>query len=220
MSGTLVAVCVVGKTHYDVRKDGPTGIDKRPVDGQVGIGPLGVDGDKQYETGHGGANQAVYAYDRAEARRWAAELGREVPPGAFGENLAIEGMPVTDAVIGERWLVGDPDHGVLLEVTAPRTPCRTFQAWMDEPRWVKRFTAQGDVGAYLRVLRPGTVRAGDLITVLERPAHGVTVREAFQAADADPRRLRRLLDEGERLHPQLVGKLRKVLDRLSVQPDR
>jgi MOSC domain-containing protein YiiM len=221
MSGTLVAVCAVGKTHYNVRKDGATGIDKRPVDGPVRVGPLGVEGDKQYEAGHGGANQAIYAYDRAEAQRWAAKLGREVPPGAFGENFAVEGMPVTDAVIGERWLIGDPDgEGVLLEVTAPRTPCQTFQAWMGEPQWVKRFTAQADVGAYLRVLRPGTVRAGDPISVVARPAHGVTAREVFRAADTDPRRLRRLLDEGEQLHPFLVVKVSKVLDRLAVHPDR
>jgi MOSC domain-containing protein YiiM len=96
-------------------------------------------------------------------------------------------------------------------VTAPRVPCQIFQAWMGEPHWVKRFTTQGDVGAYLRVLRPGTVRAGDPIDVLDRPAHGVTVREVFNAADADPDRLRRLLDEGGRLHPSLVTKVNKVL---------
>lgn len=218
MSGTLIAVCAVARTRYDVRKDGATGIDKRPLAGPVGVDRLGVVGDKQYEAGHGGENQAVYAYDRAAAGRWADELGRELPPGSFGENFAVAGLAVTDAVIGERWLVGgDPDESVLLEVTAPRTPCRTFQAWMGEPQWVKRFTARGDVGAYLRVLRVGTVRAGDPIEVLTRPAHGVTVREVFQAADTDPARLRRLLDEGERLHPSLVAKVDKVLERLAVQ---
>ena len=219
MSGTLIAVCAVGRTRYDVRADGPTAIDKRPLAGAAEIGPLGVGGDKQYDAGHGGMSQAVYAYDRAEAQRWAAELGREIPPGGFGENLAIAGLPVTDAVIGERWLVGDPDDGVLLEVTAPRTPCQTFQAWMGLPKWVKRFTAQGDVGAYLRVLRPGTVRAGDPVEVTSRPAHGVTVREVFNATSTDPARLRRLLDEGEQLHPHLVAKVHKVLERRAAQPD-
>jgi len=216
MKGTLIAVCAVGRTRYDVRHDGPTAIDKRPLSGPVEIDRLGVVGDKQYEAGHGGEDQAVYAYDRAAAEWWAAELGRPIPPGTFGENLSVTDLAVTDAVIGERWLIGDdPDHGVVLEVTAPRTPCRTFQTWMDEPHWVKRFTARGDVGTYLRVQRAGTVQAGDPIEVLDRPSHGVTVREVFQATGADPARLRRLLDEGERLHPSMVAKVCKALDRLA-----
>jgi MOSC domain-containing protein YiiM len=209
MSGTLIAVCCIGQTHYGFGHEGATGIDKRPQPGPVVIERNGVVGDKQFAAGHGGEHQAVYAYDRAEAQRWAAQLGREIPPGMFGENLAVAGMAVTDAVIGERWRVGS-DPGVVLEVTAPRIPCRIFQAWMGEPQWIKRFTAQSDVGAYLRVLRPGTVRAGDPIDVLERPAHGVTVREVFNAADTD--RLRRLLDEGERLYPHLVARITKVLE--------
>lgn len=221
MIGTLIAVCAAGTLRPDIRKDDLTGIDKRPLDGPVWIGPLGVDGDKQVGAGHGGTEQAVYAYAREEAARWADELRREVPPGTFGENLATMGMPVTDAVIGEQWLVGaDPEAGALLEVSAPRTPCPTFQAWMDQPHWVKRFASRGDVGVYLRVLRPGTVEAGESIEVLRRPAHGVTAREVFDAyhgKHSDPERMRRLLDEGERLHPRMVSMIVKVLDRLAQQ---
>ena len=217
MTGTLSAVCAVGQIHHDIRKNGggKTAIDKRPLDGPVRIEPLGVDVDTQCDKpSHGGPDQALYAYAREDAARWAEELGRDVPPGTFGENLAVQGMPVTDAVIGEQWLIGDdPDRGVLVEVTAPRTPCQTFQAWMGEQQWVKRFTARGDVGAYLRVLRSGTVQAGDPIQIQHRPSHGVTVREAFNAQDTDPDRLRRLLAEGDRLHVQLVHKVRKALDR-------
>jgi MOSC domain-containing protein YiiM len=227
MSGTLIAVCRLGQTHHGLGKDGATGIDKRPLPGPVAIEHGGVAGDRQYSPQHGGEYQAIYAYDRAEAQRWAAELGREIPAGTFGENFAVAGIQVTDAVIGERWLVGG-EHGVLLMVTAPRIPCKIFQAWMGEPQWVKRFTAQGDVGAYLRVLRPGTVRAGDPIEVLDRPAHGVTAREVFNAAarggqiagaaggsrtaGTDHSRLRRLLDEGEQLSPKLIARLNKLLD--------
>jgi len=210
MSGTLIAVCSMSQIHYDIREDGATGIDKQPLSGPVAIGPSGVLGDEHFHPKHGGENKAIYAYDQAEAQRWAAELGREIPPGTFGENFTVIGMPVTDAVIGERWLVGG-DPGVVLEATVPRMPCQTFQAWMGEPHWVKRFTAQGDVGVYLRVLQPGTVRAGDPIDVLDRPAHGVTAREVFNAAGTEPARLRRLLDEGQRLHPGLVEMVNKAL---------
>ena len=28
---------------------------------------------------------------------------------------------------------------VLLEVSCPRTPCTTFEGWLGEPGWLKRF---------------------------------------------------------------------------------
>ena len=128
---------------------------------------------------HGGEDQALYAYSQADADYWAAELGRDIPPGYFGENLRVAGLDATNAVIGERWKIG---LDVEVEVTSPRRPCSTFQRRVGEPHWVKRFTEAGRVGAYLRVVRPGTIQAGDHIHRLYVPAHGVTVGKWF----ADP----------------------------------
>ncbi|HEY3258996.1 MAG TPA: MOSC domain-containing protein [Pseudonocardiaceae bacterium] len=208
MPGTLVAVCAVHKLHDGHSRAGPTAIDKRPLAVAVRIEPSGVLGDRQIEESHGGRNQALYAYAREEAARWADEVGFEIPPGSFGENLATSGLPVTDAVVGERWRIG---RTVVVETTMPRTPCATFQSWMGQPQWVKRFTQRGDVGSYLRVLIPGTVRAGDRIEVIARPAHGVTIREVFNAAEQDPRRLRRLLDEADDLAPKTAVQVRRAL---------
>ena len=102
MTGTLVAVCAVHTLHDGHSSAGLTAIDKRPLPGTVRIEPTGVAGDRQIEEHHGGRNQALYAYAREEAARWADELGLDLPPGSFGENLAIGGMPVTDAVLGEK----------------------------------------------------------------------------------------------------------------------
>ena len=128
---------------------------------------------------HGGRDQAVYAYaveDRDLVGGGARpRAGR---PGSFGQNLDTEGVDVTGAVIGERWQIGD--DGVVLEVTCPRIPCTTFQGFMDEPHWVKRFTEHGASGAYLRVVSEGTVGAGDTVTVLDRPDHGVTIGDVFR----------------------------------------
>ena len=90
------------------------------------------------------------------------ELARALPPGTFGENLTTEGVDVTGAVIGEVWAVESADGGdpVLVQVTSPRIPCVTFQAWMGEAHWVRRFTEHGAPGAYLRVLGEGAVAAG------------------------------------------------------------
>ncbi len=157
---------------------GRSAIDKRPVPGPVRVHTLGVDGDEQADrVDHGGTEQAVYAYAREDLDLWEAELVRDLHDGIFGENLTTEGLDVSGAHVGERWRVGS----VLLEVTTPRIPCRVFQGWLDEPRWVKRFTAYGRPGTYLRVVEEGVLAAGDAVEVVHVPDHHVTVGHAFRA---------------------------------------
>ncbi|HYN74822.1 MAG TPA: MOSC domain-containing protein [Candidatus Limnocylindria bacterium] len=189
-----------------------TAIDKRPIEGLVHVGRLGVAGDTQVDTRHhGGVDKAVYAYAREDAAHWAQELGRDLPPGLFGENVATKGVDVTGAVVGQRWQVGAPGIGPVLKVRMPRTPCTTFQAWVEELHWVKRFTEHGAPGAYLAVETEGVVAAGDPIRVLSSPAHGVTIGEVFVGRRGDLARLRGLLDDGVDLAPSLVEALGKML---------
>jgi MOSC domain-containing protein YiiM len=181
--GVVLAVCAA-RTDVVLDGIGRSGIDKRPESDRVAVGVDGLVLDHSCDTKHhGGGDQAVYAYDDAEAKRWAGELGRDLPYGWFGENLRIAGMPITDAFVGERWEIGD--DGLLLETTIPRTPCRTFAVWSGEPKWVKRFMQRADVGAYLRVLQPGSVGIGDEVRVVHTPAHGVRVRHLITGTDAD-----------------------------------
>lgn len=193
------AVNVVHALIPDHRGDlDRTAIDKRPVQGRVAVtepgeAGVGLAGDQIYDRGaHGGPDQAVYVYAREDQDRWSAELDRVVAPGSFGENLTTYGLDVTGAQIGERWRVGA--DGLVLEVTAPRIPCKTFQGWMDEPHWVKRFTEHGAPGAYTRVLAPGTVGAGDTVIVEHRPDHGVTVGGIFVLRRAPADGLLRMLE--------------------------
>jgi MOSC domain-containing protein YiiM len=81
---------------------------------------------------------------------------------------------------------------VLLEVTSPRIPCATFQGWLGEAGWLKRFIAARRPGAYLRVIDEGSIRAGDSIEVVVRPEHDVTVALAFRAFTTEPDLLARL----------------------------
>ena len=190
-AGRLVAVNVVAQIRPNPgEKPDTTAIDKQPVDGPVAITAEGAEGDRQVDRRwHGGRDQALYAFAREDVEPWESELGRAIPPGTFGENLTTEGLEVSDAVVGERWRIGgDRADAVVVEATLPRTPCRTFAQWVDEPRWVSRFTKHGKVGAYLRVVTPGTVRAGDPIEVVHRPAHGVTVGQVFRRLGPDAAR--------------------------------
>ena len=187
-SGLVTAVCVSGPDLLAVpdRRPNRSGIDKRPVEGRVAVGRLGLDGDVQANRRHhGGEGQAVYAYAQEDADWWAAELDRELPAGRFGENLRTTGLDLTGAVLGERWRVGT----TLLEVTASRTPCANFERFWGVPQLVRRFTAHGATGAYLRVLETGDVGAGDAVEVVSRPDHGVTVGLLFRAMTTQRRRL-------------------------------
>jgi MOSC domain-containing protein YiiM len=176
-----------------------TGIDKCPVAGPVmvtapgpkGTGAVGLAGDRVYDVKHhGGTDQAVYAYAREDLDAWAAELGRSLADGVFGENLTTEGVAVNDALIGERWRVG---RDVVLEVSCPRIPCGTFQGWLERDGWIKRFTQAVLPGAYLRVISPGMVKEGDPVSIERRPAHSVTVAATFRALTSEPELLPSLL---------------------------
>ncbi|WP_460846499.1 MOSC domain-containing protein [Nocardioides ultimimeridianus] len=170
---------------------GRSSIDKRPVDGPVAVGPLGLEGDSVSDVDHhGGLDQAVYAYAREDLDFWVGELQQPIPPGQFGENLTTEGIGLNAAIVGTRLRIGT----ALLEICSIRTPCNTFKGWQgasgyDDTHWVKRFMQARRPGPYLRVLEPGLLAAGDEITIETVPGHGVSVVDLFVALNLDHSRL-------------------------------
>ena len=159
-----------------------TAIRKQPVLDPVYVDATGLEGDEQADSDHEGPFHAVYAFAGEDLDGWGERLGVPVAPGMFGENLTTRGIDVNEALVGERWRIGE----VLLEVVGVRIPCHVFKGWMglsgyDDTAWVKRFTAEGRPGPYLRVLEAGRLQAGDPIAVAHRPAHGVTVTTMFRA---------------------------------------
>ncbi len=207
----------VGKLAPNPAKGGETAIVKSPAERPVFVsapGPVkgesGLEGDFIGDKeNHGGDEQAVYAFAREDLDRWEAELGFALPDGAFGENLTTIGIDPNEARIGERWRVG-PD--ILLEVTSPRIPCKTFAALMGVVGWARRFSESGRPGAYLRVLQAGSVSAGDAISVVRRPAHGVTVSMALFAFTIKPQILGDLLAAGEDLTPSMRHEINTRLE--------
>jgi MOSC domain-containing protein YiiM len=204
----IVEVNVVHEIRPGYFKD--TAIDKRPVRGPVEVTALGLTGDQQISPSHGGVDRAVYAYAAEDAAWWAGELGRDIPPGLFGENLRTAGLDVTGAIIGEQWSIGD----ALFQVQMPRSPCENLSLRMRIDRFHERFNATGRVGALLKVLSPGTITAGDQITVHERPTHGVTVSDLATSLDAE--QMQRLLDSGVPLARRVQDKARRLVRRAAV----
>jgi MOSC domain-containing protein YiiM len=196
-----------------------TGIHKEPVEtldvrdpgpkrGGLGSGVVGdTIGDTRH---HGGVTQAVYAYAAEDLRWWGEQLGRDLPAGLFGENLTTEGLDLTHALVGETWrLTSEGSDEVVLRVEAPRIPCATFAGVMQERGWVKRFTAEGRTGAYLSVVRPGTIGSGAAVEV-SRPGHDVDLLTVFRGLTGDLDAARRVVG-AKVLHPSEHADLERVV---------
>ena len=191
-AASIEAVCVVHRIMEGYYH--PTAIDKRPVEGPVRIDELGPEGDEHVDRSHGGVDGAVYVYAAEDAAYFARSLARDIPPGYFGDNVRSRGLDVTSSRIGERWWLGEPGTGVLLEVRKPRTPCLNFSMRMGIEDFHIGFNGTGRVGAMCRVLRPGVVRAGDPITIDHEPEHEVSI--GVLATGMTPDQARGLLDSG------------------------
>jgi MOSC domain-containing protein YiiM len=152
----------------------PTGIFKAPVTGAVHVRKLNLDGDRQADLNvHGGIDKAVYLYPSEHYEFWQRELGGRLGWSAFGENLTIEGLSETTICVGDQLEIGT----AVLQVTQPRLPCFKLAAKFQRDDIIKRFLDSRRTGFYARVLKEGSLEAGDPITVLQHdPAH-LTIHE-------------------------------------------
>ena len=151
---------------------------------------MNLAGDDQADRkAHGGPDKVVYAYAVEDARWWQQQIGRSLGYGEFGENLTTEGIEVNDALVGERWQIGT----TVLEVSEPRIPCWRLGVRMNDKLFPRRFTEALRPGSYFRLIVEGSVGAGDEIRVVERPAHGLTIRHVFRIYTRDRDEAQRLL---------------------------
>lgn len=182
-----------GRAVPRLGKPDKTGIHKLPVGDAVEVTVDGLVGDEILDAkNHGGVDQAVYVYGAPDYEWWAGELGREMPPGIFGENLTISELESAEARIGDRLEVGS----TLLEVTAPRIPCVTLATRMRDPAFLKLFRSAERPGLYCRVVREGWVLAGDSVRYEPYPDETISATEVFRAffePELDEKTLRRHL---------------------------
>ena len=159
-------------------KSGRTGIYKRPVQAPVEILSGGLAGDTISDTeNHGGPDQAVYVFGAPDYGWWSEELGSDLPPGTFGENLTVSHLESAQVCVGDRFGIGP----VVLEVTAPRIPCLTLAVRMGDRAFLKRFRRAERPGVYCRVVGEGTVRAEDPAAYTPYAGERVPVLEVFRA---------------------------------------
>ena len=162
-----------------------TAIGKSARAGAVALTALGLEGDEQADpSAHGGLSKALYAYPSEHHAFWRAVRAQArvspwdeaLPPGLFGENLVLAGLVEARLWIGDRLRL----PGCVLAVSEPRHPCFKFNAAMGFAQAAKLMMQSGYCGAYLAVIEPGTVSAGDAIELLPGPRE-VNLRELFKS---------------------------------------
>ena len=144
-------------------------IAKQAVQGAVAVDGNSVAGDEQGDTRlHGGPDKAVHHYALDHYPAWRDALGA-LPalarPGAFGENISSTGIVESGLCWGDQVRMGS----VLLEVSQTRQPCWKLNTRFGVPDMALRVQRTGRTGWYYRVIEPGTVQAGDTITLVARP---------------------------------------------------
>lgn len=147
----------------------PSGIDKHPVPGPVMANPDGMAGDEQGDLRHhGGPDKAIHAYAVLNLPLWIADLPDQAGlfvPGAFGENLVVNGIDEAGICLGDRWQIGR----ALCEVSQGRQPCWRLNLRFGRPDMAWLVQTTGRTGWYFRVLEPGPIAAGNSGVLLARP---------------------------------------------------
>lgn len=195
-----------------------TSIFKQPVTGPVPVLAEHLAGDGQADLKHhGGPDKAVYAYPSEHYPYWEAYVPADkLVPGAFGENLTTAGLLESDVRLGDCFQIGS----AVLMAVQPRVPCFKLNVRLDDARMVRRFQAAGRSGIYFRVVEPGTLQAGDALTLVQRSAHEVTIQQVvdnFYLPDKDLPTIRALL-QVPFLRPSLRAKFSRILNAAGRKP--
>jgi MOSC domain-containing protein YiiM len=190
----------VGKIKNLISGDNPSdkvissAIGKSPISTldsrtSVRVRYLGIESDEQADLRvHGGEDKAIYAYPLEHYPFWdeqRSSISSNVSGltfGAMGENLTISGFSEEEVYVGDRWSIGE----VILEVAKFREPCFKFNIKMGWSGAAKAMIASGYSGWYLRVIKPGNIVAGDLITVIPG-ARALSIKQQAQKYYSEPK---------------------------------
>ena len=149
------------------------GVPKRPIP-EAEVTPSGIVGDAwRHPQFHGGPRKAILLIT-AEGIDHLVAQGFPVFYGALGENITTRGLDRRSLRIGQRYRAGE----VVIELCEIRLPCGTLDVYgtgiqaatydakiqagdPSSPCW-------GLSGFYASVVRPGTIRIGDAISLVDQ----------------------------------------------------
>jgi MOSC domain-containing protein YiiM len=150
-----------------------TGGAKKPVPRAV-LHFGNLDGDRQADqVNHGGAEKAVCVYPFDHYPYWQRQLGRNLDPGAFSENLTVSGAIETEVCVGDVFRIGEAS----VQVSQPRMPCAKLAGKNGSKLLPKLIANTGYTGFYMRVLSEGMVAAGDGFDLVRAHPERITIAD-------------------------------------------
>lgn len=159
-----------------------SGIFKNPIEGEIYLGHLGLEGDKVADNkNHGGPDKAVCAYCVDHFPFWENRINRKLKAGAFGENLSISGLTEAGIHIGDQFKIGD----AIIECSQPRQPCHKLNNKFAINDMVSHMQNSGFSGYYFRVIQPGWVESNMEMSLLKEGSLKVSVESANQLMHRD-----------------------------------
>ncbi|GAB0137071.1 hypothetical protein EsDP_00005354 [Epichloe bromicola] len=201
-----------------------TGIDKKIVHHPMKIHKLGLEGDWHDLTFHGGPDKAILGYCSSHYPNWVTsypDRRDKFVPGGFGEKFVTSHMNERNVCIGDIVSVG-PE--VQLQVSLPRQPCFKLNHRFSLKNFAPVTYQTSRTCWYYRVVREGTVNAGDKIRLVERKHHQWTIEriQEYLHRDKDNFEMNKLLSEVEALGEESRGQFRnrvaKAMKRKASKP--
>jgi len=151
----IVAVCMKAERGVPKIRQPEVTVGEFGIDGDFHSGPMRTrsDGEVLPNTRHV-TIVAKEVFDDLNR-----ELGTDIPPGGFGENILVEGMgDLADLKGGDLIRFSS---GVVLEVTGQNDPCKNLMVYNDlVPK-----KAYGRRGVLTMVKKTGKLRPGDGVSV-------------------------------------------------------
>jgi MOSC domain-containing protein YiiM len=187
-------------------------IRKRTRHRPVAVGPLGFEGDEQYNPVHGGPDRAVHVFASEHYAVFEGRAGRSIARPVAGENLTVTGYPDAIAHVGDVVRVGS----ALLQVTMPTERCGYPGRNAGLPQLLKWMIETHRTGFYLRVLEPGEIGPGDACRLEDRPNPRWTIEALSRAMYHEVKDAARVseLEAVSEIAPEWKTRLRALHTRL------
>jgi MOSC domain-containing protein YiiM len=132
------------------------------------------DGDRQADqVNHGGFEKAVCVYLLDHYPYFKRQLGRDLQPVAFSENLTVSGAIESEVCVGDVFRIGE----ATVQVSQPRMPCAKLAGKNGSSTLPKLMANTGYTGFYMRVLSEGVVAAGDGFDLVRARPDRITIAD-------------------------------------------
>ncbi len=176
---SIISINILGKpevisSEYQSVK---TAFRKIPIETEgIQLGMTSFVGDMvQDKKHHGGNDKAICCYNSDHFRKWKDELGFELAPAAFGENLTLEGDSALEnnLFIGDRYQLGE----AIVEVSEPRGPCYVIGIRYNYKQFPVHLQQTGLTGYYMRTIRTGLVKKTDKLVHISSHPEKISVMD-------------------------------------------